>query len=165
MIRYSFCLFLNLFLLFSIDLHASDAAYNAWQQNRPHEAIPLLYTHAQHTQNWVDFYDLGLAAYDNGDFGHAVIWLLEAHTLAADQKLPLEALHKMQVKVPAGYLQDLGPLAWAGTGIAGFICMCLIGFFIIIACSYPKRRYWACIISATLLIFSLPGLIAYSLDS
>lgn len=150
---------------FTLYLTASDAAYNAWQQDRPQEAIPLLFAHANNTQDWVDFYDLGLAAYDNGDFGHAVIWLLEAHSRAPDQTLPLDALRSMQVDVPAGYLQALGPLAWPGTGITGLVIMCFIGFFIIIAFCDTKRRYWACVLSAVLLIVSFPGLIAYSLDS
>lgn len=143
----------------------SSAAYNAWQQNRPHEALPILHKKAQASQAWYDFYDLGLAAHDAGDRGAASIWLLQAHQLAADQTLPLDALRAMNINIPAGYLQDLGPLAWPGTGIAGFISMCLIGFCIIIAITFSSPRYWCLIIAAVLLIISLPGLIAYSLDS
>ncbi len=151
--------------LFSIDILASDAAYDAWGQNRPGEAVSLLYERAQKSDAWYDYYDLGLAAHDNREYGKAVAWLLAAHLRAPSEQEPKWALEAMEIPVPPSWLDKLGPLAIPGTGWLGVLLMlgagCCIGMSIV----HHGWRWRLLSVAGLCLVLALPGSVAHSVDS
>lgn len=159
---------IGLCLLFCISLvHAADqqAAHDAFMQNRPDEAIPILFKQAESEQRWFDYYDLGLAAHHSGQHGKAVAWLLEAHQRAPEMAEPLQALQALKVQMPASWLERLGPLAIPGIGYNGLIFMLLAGFAAALALLHKRWRWRSIVLMALCLVVSLPGSIAHSIDS
>ena len=161
--------FASLFLLLCAvqALHAQDtdqAAYEAFMQGRPGEAIPLLYQRARSSEAWNDYFDLGIAAHHNGEHGKAVVWLLEAYKRAPEQAAPRRALHALQVPLPRSWLDELGPLAIPGTGLIGMICMSIAGLGLATAICISNKRWLSLIIGGCFLVISLPGALAHSID-
>lgn len=143
---------------------SEQAAYEAFMQGRPGEAIPLLYQRARHSGAWNDYFDLGIAAHHNGEHGKAVVWLLEAHKRAPEQANPRRALHALHVALPPSWLDELGPLALPGTGIIGIVCMSIAGLGLAAALALPQKRWLSLIIGGSFLVISLPGALANSID-
>ena len=155
-------LFITISLLSAQD--RSNVAYEAFMQNRPGEAIPLLYEQAQTDGAWHQYFDLGIAAYHNDEFGKAVVWLLQAHQLAPEQAAPRQALQALQVELPSSWLDQLGPLVIPGTGYIGLLCMGLAGLSLAAAICLSQKRWLYLLTGASFLALSLPGAIAHSVD-
>lgn len=158
-------LLMILMLLAGSTAAASEAAYDAWMQNRPDEAVPLLFETAQKSGAWYNYYDLGLAAHANQQRGLAVAWLLKAHLLAPAESAPREALAAIDSNLPTTWLDKLGPLSWPGTGMPGLLIMLLSGISCGLILFLPEYRWTCTIILAVGLVLALPGSIAHSLDS
>ena len=148
----------------TVSSHELEMAHSAWMQNRPAEALPILYKQALASDAWYDYFDLGRAAYDNGDQARAIAWLLEAHKRAPTESAPREALLALHVVLPASWLARLGPLSTLGTGTFGVLFMLSAGLCLGLACFSQKRRWLLIIIAASSLVLALPGSIAQTLD-
>lgn len=152
-------------LLAAASTDTLEAAYTAWSQGRPIEALPALHEAAVTSDRWDAWLDLGLAAAAADQNGPAVAWLLKAHERAPTATEPLEALRALGCNPPASATARIGPLALPGTGILAAVLL-LLGCGLLGYATFARQRRLSCLIAGILLSAStLPGIIAAWLDS
>lgn len=142
---------------------AADDPYAAWGHGRPQDAIAGLHDRAKQSNHWDDWCDLGLAAVAADRHGDGTAWLVTAHRLAPEQRAPRQALRAIDVTLPNGWLDTLGPLAMPGLGWGGLVLLCLGGLALGYA-AVGRRRLPPALIGVGLLVLALPGRLAYDLD-
>jgi len=156
---------LLLVLCVTTSAHAADleAAYTAWGQGRPAEAVPSLHAAAAAEDHWALWCDLGLAAAAAGDRGRAAAWLLTAHRRAPGAEEPVAALAVLGAELEPTWSGRLGPLAVPGQSLAGPLLFFLAAGCLALAAIRPRRGLWPA--GLICLALALPGQIALHLDA
>jgi hypothetical protein len=137
-----------------------DAAYTAWNQGRPAEAIPALRQAATSSDHWAAWCNLGLAAAAAGQRGPAVVWLLEAHRRAPAAHQPIQALAVLETEVPVSWSAELGPIAALGQSWFALLAALIAGGGLAAGLLGTRARIPAVSIGLIAALSILPGLIA-----
>ena len=151
-------------LLASWPLSAVDDPYAAWGHGRPQDAIAPLYAHAESEQRWDAWLDVGLAAAAANRRGDAIAWVLTAHRLAPERIEPRQALRALEVTLPGGWVDQLGPLIIPGQGWLGVVLIGLGSALLGYSLCTNRQRTWTLTGGCLLLIISLPGRLAIDQD-
>jgi hypothetical protein len=159
--------FLSLAVLLQIlrpSLFAADDPYAAWGHGRPQDAIAALHARAESEQRWDAWLDAGLAAAAANRQGEAIAWTLAAHQMAPERSEPRQALRALNVTLPVGWVDRLGPLILPGQGWLGILLLCLGAACLGYSLCTNRQRMGTFIIGCFLLLIALPGRIAIEHD-
>lgn len=149
---------------FLATVHGADDAYAAWGHGRPQDAVAPLHAAAVDSDRWDAWLDLGLAALAAGRRSEGVAWVVAAHRRAPERAEPRQALRAIDVALPHGWLDRLGPLALPGVGWSGLGLLTLAGLGLGYGLCATRRRTAALAIGGALLVLALPGRLAYDHD-
>ncbi len=145
-------------------LPGADDAYAAWGHGRPQDAIAPLHARAVESDRWDAWLDVGLAALAAGRDSDGTAWLIAAHRRAPERAEPRQALRAINVTLPHGWLDRLGPLALPGLGWSGLVLLTLAGLALGYGLCATRRRGAALALGGTLLVIALPGRLAHDHD-
>ena len=145
-------------------LFAADDPYAAWGHGRPQDAIAALHARAENEQRWDAWLDAGLAAAAANRHGEAIAWTLTAHQMAPERSEPRQALRALNVTLPVGWVDRLGPLILPGQGWVGIILLCLGAACLGYSLCTNRQRTGTLITGCLLLLIALPGRIAIDHD-
>ncbi len=160
-------IFLSLVVLLQIlhsPLIATEDPYAAWGHGRPQDAIAALHARAESEQRWDAWLDAGLAAAAANRHGEAIAWTLNAHQMAPERSEPRQALRALNVTLPLGWVDRLGPLIFPGQGWIGIILLSLGAACLGYSLGTNRQRTATLITGSLLLLIALPGRIAIEHD-
>jgi hypothetical protein len=151
-------------VLLSSLVAAAEDPYAAWGHGRPQDALVALHATAEASRRWDAWLDLGLAAAAADRRGEAVVWVLAAYQADPSRPEPRQALRALEVTVPPGWLDRLGPLARPGIGWLGVALLAVGGALVGYAAVARTRRLPLAGCGGLLLLLALPGQAAWQLD-
>jgi hypothetical protein len=144
--------------------YAENDPYDVWGHGRPHDAVAPLVEQAKKSGQWHDWLDSALAAAAAEQTGDAIAYALIAHQLAPHELAPRQTLSALNVAVPSGWMDRLGPLAIPGSGVIGLILLSCGAFCFGLCLTGKKYRLMTGLIGASLLIIALPGRLSHDHD-
>jgi hypothetical protein len=147
-----------------IGVAAADP-YVAWASGHPADAVPALEDTARTTGRWDAWYDAGLAAAAAGDRTRSAADLLVAHRIAPERDEPRTALRANGTPLPTTWCDQLGPVIWPGTGVAGIVVLGLAGLAVGWAIAGRRARASVGVAGGVLLILAAPGVVATRHDA